>query len=135
MFRFGLWLKMRFIAMSMVSWSGILVKRLVSSCETKNLPEGFAFLEAHRQISKKRCFEKYCSYDQVCQFSVLEGTPWRSYLENLTIDDKFINKRVFSSRGYTLTELFRKPDNWRKIYKQTSSTFYTSNDVPRRKNY
>ena len=25
-FRFGLWLKMRFIAISMVSWSGILVK-------------------------------------------------------------------------------------------------------------
>ena len=24
-------------------------------------------------------------------------------------------------------ELFRKPDNWRQIYKQTSSTFYTSN--------
>ena len=31
MLRFGLWLKMRFIAMSMVSWSGILVKRLVIS--------------------------------------------------------------------------------------------------------
>ena len=28
MFRLGLWLKMKFIAMSMVSWSGILVKRL-----------------------------------------------------------------------------------------------------------
>ena len=31
MFRFRLWFKMRFIAMSMVSWSGILVKRLVTS--------------------------------------------------------------------------------------------------------
>ena len=30
MFRLGLGLKMRFIAMSMVSWSGILVKRLVT---------------------------------------------------------------------------------------------------------
>ena len=30
---------------------------------------------------------------------------------------------------YTLTELFKKPDSWRQIYKQTSSTFYTSNDV------
>ena len=40
----------------------------------------------------------------------------------------------FSFIGYTLTELFRKPDNWRQIYKQTSSTFYTSNDVSRRKN-
>ena len=51
-------------------------------------------LKAHRQISKKRCFEKYCSYDQVCQVLTLYGTPWRSYLENLTIDGKLINKRV-----------------------------------------
>ena len=29
--RLGLWLKMRFIAMSMVSWSGMLVKGLVTS--------------------------------------------------------------------------------------------------------
>ena len=28
-------------------------------------------LKAHRQISKKRCFEKYCSCDQACQFSAL----------------------------------------------------------------
>ena len=42
---------------------------------------------------------------------------------------------IFSFIGYTLTELFRKPDNSRQIYKQTSSTFYTSNDVSRRKNY
>ena len=40
---------------------------------------------------------------------------------------------IFSFLGYTLTDLFRKPDNWRQIYKQTSSTFYTSNDVPRRR--
>ena len=51
-------------------------------------------LKAHRQISKKRCFEKYCWYDQACQFSALQGIPWRSYLENLTIDDKSINKRA-----------------------------------------
>ena len=44
MLRFGLWLKMRFIAISMVSWSGILVKRLVTSYKTTNLPERFAFL-------------------------------------------------------------------------------------------
>ena len=31
MFRLRLWLEMRFIAMSMVSWSGTLVKRLVTS--------------------------------------------------------------------------------------------------------
>ena len=35
--------------------------------------------------------------------------------------------QVFSFIWYTLTELFRKPDNWRQIYKQTNSTFYTSN--------
>ena len=43
MFRLGLWLKMRFIAMSMVSWSGVLVKRLVTSLETRNFLERFAF--------------------------------------------------------------------------------------------
>ena len=31
MFRLGSWLKMRFITISKVSWSGILVKRLVTS--------------------------------------------------------------------------------------------------------
>ena len=36
---------------------------------------------------------------------------------------------IFSFIGYTLTELFRILDNWRQIYKQMSSTFYTSNDV------
>ena len=36
---------------------------------------------------------------------------------------------IFSFIGYTLTELFRKPDNWRETYKQMSSTFYSSNDV------
>ena len=44
MYRFGLWLKMRFIAMTMISWSGILVKRLVTLKETRNLSERFAFL-------------------------------------------------------------------------------------------
>ena len=51
-------------------------------------------LKAHRQISKKQCFKKSCSHDQVCQFWALKGAPWRSYLENLKIDDKFINKWV-----------------------------------------
>ena len=36
---------------------------------------------------------------------------------------------IFSFIGHTRTELFRKPDNWRQIHKQTSSAFYTSNDV------
>ena len=34
---------------------------------------------------------------------------------------------IFSFIGYTLTELIKKPDNWWQIYKQTSSTFYSSN--------
>ena len=32
-------------------------------------------LNVHRQISKKRFFEKYCSCDKACQFSALQGTP------------------------------------------------------------
>ena len=36
---------------------------------------------------------------------------------------------IFSFIGFTVTELFRKPDNLRQIYKQTSSTFYASNQV------
>ena len=43
-FRLGLWLKMRFIAIPMVSWSGILVKRLVKSWETINFLKRLAFL-------------------------------------------------------------------------------------------
>ena len=42
---------------------------------------------------------------------------------------------IFSFIGYTLTELFRKPDNLRQIYKQTSSTLFTSDNVSRRKKY
>ena len=37
MVRLGLWLKMRFIAISMVSWSGILVKRLAILQEARNI--------------------------------------------------------------------------------------------------
>ena len=36
---------------------------------------------------------------------------------------------IFNFIGYTLTEPFRKSDNWRQIYKQRSSTFYKWNDV------
>ena len=54
----------------------------------------FFLLKTHRQISKKRCFEKYYSCDNVYQASALQCTPSRSYLENLTIDYKFINKQV-----------------------------------------
>ena len=40
------------------------------------------------------------------------------------------NIPIFSFTGYTLTEFFRKPDNWQQIYKQMGSIFYTSN-VPK----
>ena len=40
----------------------------------------------------------------------------------------------FSFIGYTPMEVIKKSDNWRQICKQTSSNFYTSNDVSRRKN-
>ena len=44
MFRLGLWLKMRLIAVSMVSWSGLLVTRLVTSQKGRNISERLAFL-------------------------------------------------------------------------------------------
>ena len=46
------------------------------------------------EISIKLWFGKYCSCDKACQFSARYGTPWRNYLENQTVDGKFINKRV-----------------------------------------
>ena len=60
-------------------------------------------LKKHWQRSKKQSFGKYYSSDKACQFSVLKGTPWPSYLE--------------------------KTDNLQEIYKQTSLTFYTSSNV------
>ena len=36
-----------------------------------------------------------CSCNQACQVWAFLGTPWWSNLENLTIDGKFINKRVW----------------------------------------
>ena len=62
----------------------------IISCYYGEMPN----VKAHRQISKKQCFEKYCLCDKACQFSALQCTHWWNYLENLTIDDKFINKRV-----------------------------------------
>ena len=37
-------IEMRFIAIWMVSWNGMLVKQLVTLYKIKNLPERFAFL-------------------------------------------------------------------------------------------
>ena len=54
-----------------------------------------------RHISKKWCFEKYCSRDKVYQFSALYDLSWQCYLKKMTNDEK---------------------------YKQTSSTFYVSNN-------
>ena len=51
-------------------------------------------LKADQQISKKGCLKKYYSCDRACQVSALEGTPWQSYLKNLTTGNKFINKQV-----------------------------------------
>ena len=55
MFRLGLWFKMRFIAMSMVFWGGILVKRLVKQ-EIRNFLERFAFLiwETKEKVSVQK---------------------------------------------------------------------------------
>ena len=61
---------------------------------SRKLFVGCKHLKAHQQISKKWCFQKYCSSDQAHQFSALQSKPWQSYLENLTIDEKYINKRV-----------------------------------------
>ena len=36
---------------------------------------------------------------------------------------------TFSFIGYTMVELFWKPNNWQQIYKRTNSTLYTSNSV------
>ena len=74
----------------------------------KYLPYIF-LLKAHQQTSKKTVFRKVLFL-------------WSSMPS-------------FSFIGYNLAELFRKSDNWWHIYKQTSSTFYTSNDVSRRKKY
>ena len=54
----------------------------------------FYDLEAHWQIFKKWYLKKYCSCDKACQFLALIGFTMTEFLENLTTDDKFINKRV-----------------------------------------
>ena len=46
-----------------------------TNSQTLIAPVLIRFLKAHRQISKKRCFEKYCSCDQACQVSALKGNP------------------------------------------------------------
>ena len=65
--------------------------------------------------------------------------PWRHidrYLGNgVSKSIVHVIKHADFQLHNSLTELRQKPDNWRQIYKQTSSTFYTSNDVSRRKNY
>ena len=65
---------------------------LLSTCQLILTCE-IAKITSHSPVAK-RCLEKYCSCDQACQFSASYGTPCRSNFENLTIDDKFINKRV-----------------------------------------
>ena len=64
----------------------------------------------NREISRKRSFEMYCLCDKAYQCSALQSTPWRSYSENLTIDNKFINKRVrfFIYQTMCLTRVQKK---------------------------
>ena len=54
--------------------------------------------KAHQQISKKQYFEKYIYIVHMIKYANIQlyrvYTPWRSYLENLTIDNKFIKKGV-----------------------------------------
>ena len=88
--RLGLWLKMRFITMSMVSWSGILVQRLVTSKKTKIFLER---LKQERRNLETRNFlfiiVVYCLfvYNIVCsfvtkwwtlfnEFETFIATPW-----------------------------------------------------------
>ena len=49
------------------TWFGFLVWRLGFSVWVAR----FRLLKEHRQISKKRCFEKYCSCDKAFQSSAL----------------------------------------------------------------
>ena len=72
------------------------------------------FLKTHRQISKKRCFESYCSCDETCQFSALENVIWKK----MAIDSKQINKRVwiFIYQTMSLSSVEKKKilgPNWR----------------------
>ena len=65
-----------------------------------------------------------------CRNRVIKGTLtdiWKTVFRKVLF--RWYSMPIFSFIGYTLTELFRKPDNWRQIYKQTSSTFNTSNDM------
>ena len=50
-------------------------------------------LKTHRQIWKERCLKKYCLCDKTCQLSVFLGTPWRSCLEKLSNNDKYITNK------------------------------------------
>ena len=45
-------------------------------------------------MSKKRCFEKYCSRVKDANFQLYRIHPDGVVIENLIIDDKFINKRL-----------------------------------------
>ena len=61
MFSLRLWLKMRSIAISMVFWGKILVKRLVTSYEIRNFMERFALLiwEKKKEKEKYGCKSSY----------------------------------------------------------------------------
>ena len=73
-----------------------LFRIIIPYIESKNQHHFIPFLslKAHREMSEKWYFEKHCSFNQACQFLASQSTPWRSYLENLTIEDRFINNEV-----------------------------------------
>ena len=58
--------------------------------------------------------------DKACQCSALQGTPWRSYLENLTIDDKFINKWLLLFIHQTCLKRVEKKKNLGRHKKEIS---------------
>ena len=45
------------------------IMKTVSQSPVSNLYVSTVISKVHRQISEKRCFEKYCSRDKACQFS------------------------------------------------------------------
>ena len=66
-----------------------------------SMKEIFELNKESGKISKKRCVKNYCLFDKVFNFSFIR---------------------------HILKDLSRK-DERHKIYKQTGSTFYTSNDL------
>ena len=76
--RLGLWLKMKFTAISVVSWSGILIKRLVTSYKVRNFVERFTFLiwETKQKVSLDK--ELKAKEDQKVKDKIIIKSTYRS---------------------------------------------------------